>query len=229
MMNKIELVIFDLDGTIIDSLDDLTDATNYMLSKMGKGSLSRERVKKLVGQGARRLVERAILGISPDDLELALGYFISYNDDHIVDKTKLYPNVPAALTALRECGCRLAIISNKNSALCRKVVNALGVEDYFEVVMGADTIPFRKPSPEPVLKLLRDLGINAENTVIVGDSINDVAAGRAAGVLTVGCTYGYGGLSEVEDADYVVGAFAEVLDLPIFAGIRKRGPEATYS
>jgi phosphoglycolate phosphatase len=220
-MSGIKLIIFDLDGTIIDSLDDLTDATNYMLFKMGKGSLSREQVKRLVGQGARRLVERAVPGIPADDLERALSYFISYNDNHIVDKTRLYPNVTGALMSLRESGCRLAIISNKNSALCRKVVSALGVEDLFEVVMGADTIPFRKPSPEPVLKLLGDFGVNPDNAVIIGDSINDVAAGKAAGVLTVGCTYGYGELSEVEDADYLVGAFAEILDLPIFAGVRR--------
>ncbi len=127
--------------------------------------------------------------------------------------------------SLKNSGCRLAIVSNKNSSLCRKVINALGVEDFFEVVMGADTIPFPKPSPEPVLKLLGNFGVNPGNAVIVGDSINDVAAGKAAGVLTVGCTYGYGELTEVEDADYVVGAFAEILDLPIFAGVKKQESE----
>ncbi len=218
-MNRIKLAIFDLDGTLIDSLEDLTDATNFMLSGMGKENMNGEQVKKLVGQGARRLVERAIPGVSTDDLERALGYFISYNDEHIVDKTRLYPDVQGTLMSLRESGCRLAVISNKNSALCRKVINALGVEDFFEAVMGADTMPFRKPSPEPVLKLLRDFGVNAENAVIVGDSINDVAAGKAAGILTVGCTYGYGELSEVEGADYVVEAFQEILDLPIFAEV----------
>jgi len=216
-VNRIKLAIFDLDGTLIDSLEDLTDATNFMLSGMGKENMNGEQVKKLVGQGARRLVERAIPGVSTDELERALGYFISYNDEHIVDKTRLYPDVKGTLMSLRDSGCRLAVISNKNSALCRKVINALGVEDFFEVVMGADTMPFRKPSPEPVLKLLRDFGVNTENAVIVGDSINDVAAGKAAGILTVGCTYGYGELSEVEGADYVVGAFVEILDLPIFA------------
>jgi phosphoglycolate phosphatase len=183
-------------------------------------------VKKLVGQGARRLVERAIPDISSDDLERALGCFISFNDDHIVDKTRLYPNVPGTLTSLRESGRRLAVISNKNAALCRKVINTLGVEDFFEVVMGADSIPFRKPSPEPILKLLGDFGFNPDSAIIVGDSINDVAAGKAAGVLTVGCTYGYGELSEVKNADYLVGAFDEILDLPIFAGVGGQRAEA---
>lgn len=218
-MNRIKLAIFDLDGTLINSLDDLTDATNYMLSAMAKGNITGEQVKKLVGQGARSLVERAIPGISPEELERALGYFITYNDEHIVDKTRLYPGVRGALMSLREAGYRLAVISNKNSALCRKVIEALGVADIFEVVMGADAMPFRKPSPEPILRLLRDFGVNAENAVIVGDSINDVAAGKAAGVWTVGCTYGYGELSEVEGADYVIGSFVEILDLTIFAEV----------
>lgn len=215
-MDRIKLIIFDLDGTVIDSLDDLTDATNYMLSEMHKGMLPRDDVRKLVGQGARRLVERALPGISSHDLERALGYFLSFNDDHIADKTRLYPDVTETLTSLRGAGCRLAVISNKNSSLCRKVIDTLGLEDFFEVIIGADTLPFRKPSPEPILKLLRDLEVDPGEAVIVGDSINDVAAGRAAGVLTVGCTYGYGDMSEVEDADYLVGDFAEILDLPIF-------------
>lgn len=219
-MDRIKLIIFDLDGTIIDSLDDLTDATNHMLSEMHKGMLSRSDVRKLVGQGARRLVERALPGISLCDIERALGYFLSFNDDHIVDKTRPYPDVPETLTSLKVAGCRLAVISNKNASLCRKVIDTLGLKEFFETVIGADTMPFRKPSPEPILKLLRDFGVNPGEAVIIGDSINDVAAGKAAGVMTVGCTYGYGEKSEVEDADYLVGAFAEILDLPIFAWVR---------
>ncbi len=222
-MDKINLIIFDLDGTIIDSLDDLTDATNYMLSKMGKRNLSREDVKKLVGQGARRLVERAIPDISLEEFERALGYFIFFNNEHIADKTRLYPNVRGTLRLLSEAGFRLAIISNKNASLCRKVINVLGIENFFDAVMGADTIPFRKPSPEPIIKLLRDFGVEQDGAVIVGDSINDVAAGKAAGILTVGCTYGYGELTEVADADFTVGEFSALLELPIFTGFAGRG------
>lgn len=218
-MKAIKLVIFDLDGTIIDSLDDLTDATNHMLSEMDRRVLTRSDVRKLVGQGARRLVERAVPDISSKDMERALGYFLSFNDDHIADKTRLYPHVTETLKSLRKFGCRLAVVSNKNASLCRKVMDKLGLKDFFEAVIGADTLPFRKPSPEPVMKLLRDFGVNPGESVIVGDSINDVAAGKAAGVLTVGCTYGYGDLQEVEGADYLVGAFSEILDLPIFAGL----------
>ena len=210
------LVIFDLDGTVIDSLDDLTDTTNHMLSSMGRNTLGREEVRTLVGQGAKRLVERALPGAPPEDVERALGLFITYNEAHIVEKTRLYPGVREALAALRDRGCRLTVISNKNEVLCHKVIHALGVHGYFEAVVGADTTPFRKPSPEPVLRLLHDFGVAPAQAAIIGDSINDVAAGQAAGVVTVGCTYGYGSLSELETADYLVGSFPEIPDLPIF-------------
>ncbi|MBP1751744.1 MAG: superfamily hydrolase [Geobacteraceae bacterium] len=210
------LVIFDLDGTVIDSLDDLTDTTNHMLSRMGRNTLGREEVRTLVGQGAKRLVERALPGAAPEELERALGMFLTYNEAHIVEKTRLYPGVREALALLRDRGFRLAVISNKNEVLCRKVIHALGVDGYFEAVVGADTTPFRKPSPEPVLRLLHDFGVAPAQAAIIGDSINDVAAGQAAGVVTVGCTYGYGSLSELETADYLVGSFPEIPGLPIF-------------
>ena len=215
-MAKIELAIFDLDGTIIDSLDDLTAATNYMLSELGKGELSTSEVRELIGQGARRLVERALPGESADELERGLGLFLAYNEEHIVDRTRLYPGVLETLEELRRHGRRLAVISNKNVALCRKVLHTLKTEEFFTSVIGADSLPFRKPSPQPVLKLLEEYGVAPGNTVIIGDSINDIGAGKAAGVATVGCTFGYGSLEELKDADYLVDAFSELLDLPLF-------------
>lgn len=215
-MASIELAIFDLDGTIIDSLEDLTAATNYMLSELGKGELSTSEVRELIGQGARRLVERALPGVSPEELERGLGLFLAYNEEHIVDRTRLYPGVVETLEILRRQGRRLAVISNKNVALCRKVLYTLHTEEFFSSVIGADSLPFRKPLPQPVLKLLEECGVAPGNAVIIGDSINDMAAGKAAGVVTVGCTYGYGALAELKDADYLVDTFAELLELPLF-------------
>jgi phosphoglycolate phosphatase len=215
-MATIELAIFDLDGTIIDSLDDLTAATNYMLSDLGRGELSKSEVRELVGQGARRLVERALPGATAEELERGLGLFLAYNEEHIVDKTRLYPGVVETLETLRRQGRRLAVISNKNVALCRKVLYTLRTEEFFTSVIGADSLPFRKPSPQPVLKLLEEYGVAPGNTVIIGDSINDMDAGKAAGVVTVGCTYGYGAPAELKDADYLVDAFAGLLELPLF-------------
>jgi phosphoglycolate phosphatase len=215
-MAKIELVIFDLDGTIIDSLDDLTAATNYMLLALGRAELSNYEVREFIGQGARRLVEQALPDVSPEEIERGLDLFLAYNEEHIADRTRLYPGVVETLETLRCQGRRLAVISNKNVNLCRKVLYATHAEEFFTAVIGADSLPFRKPSPQPVLKLLQEYGVAPGNAVIIGDSIHDIAAGKAAGVLTVGCTYGYGARAELADADFQIGAFVELLDLPFF-------------
>ena len=214
-MPDIKLIIFDLDGTLVDSLDDLTDATNAMLKRFGRGELLRQEVRLLVGQGATRLVERAMPGVSSEEVEEGVRLFLAYNDAHIADMTRLYPGVKETLAILGE-QWQLAVISNKYEAHCRKLLAILGVADHFNAVLGADSLPFRKPSPEPLLKLMADCGVSAAETAIVGDSINDMIAGRGAGVVTIGCTYGYGEISELIEADFRVDNFAELIDLPLF-------------
>lgn len=218
-MNSIKLIIFDLDGTLTDSLPDLTDATNHMLARFSRPGLALGEVRELVGQGARRLVERAMPDAAGEEIEAALQVFLDYNDLHIADKTRLYSGVRETLDRLCADGRRMAVVSNKNVALCRKLLELLGIAGYFAEVLGADSLPCRKPSPEPVLKLLRDFGVEARQAVMVGDSINDVAAGKGAGVITVGCGYGYGGAGELADADYRVETFPELLTLPLFRGV----------
>ncbi len=214
-MTRIKLIIFDLDGTLVDSLGDLTDATNYMLRRFGRQELASREVRLLVGQGAKRLVERAMPGAAPDEVEQGIRFFLEYNEAHIADRTRLYPGVVENLPRLG-AGRVLTVVSNKQSTHCRKLLDILGIAGHFASVMGADSCPQRKPSPEPLLKLMADYGMHAADTVIVGDSSNDIIAGREAGVVTVGCTYGYGDLSELVDADYRVGNFKELLDLPPF-------------
>jgi phosphoglycolate phosphatase len=214
MRNK--LIIFDLDGTLIDSLADLTDATNWMLVRFNRPGLTAEQVRLLVGQGARNLVERAMPGAAEDEVSEGLAIFLAYNEAHIADKTRLYPGVTETLERLRGGERQLAVISNKNFALCRKILALLGIDAYFTAVLGADSLPFRKPSPEPVLKLLRDLGVSAAAAAMVGDSINDIAAGQGAGVTTIGCTYGYGDIAELADADCRIDDFAELMELQLF-------------
>lgn len=215
-MSEIKLIIFDLDGTLMDSLDDLTDATNYMLGLAGRPVLTAEGVRQLVGQGARNLVERALVNGTEAEVERGIDAFLTYNGAHLADRSHPYPGVRETLDALQGRGVPLALISNKNVALCQGLLRIFGLDGYFAAVLGADSLPFRKPSPEPLLKLLADFGVPAANTVMVGDSINDVAAGRAAGVTTVGCTYGYGELAELEDADYRIAALPLLLELPLF-------------
>jgi phosphoglycolate phosphatase len=215
--DTIKLLIFDLDGTLIDSLPDLIDATNHMRDSFGLPRFNPEEVRRLVGQGARSLVERALPGLSPAELDEGMERFLAYNLAHIADKTRPYPGVVATLQALEAAGYALCVLSNKNVALCREVLSRLGLERYFATVYGADSHPCRKPSPEPVLALLRQYGVPAGACVMIGDSINDIAAGRGAGVVTVGCRYGYGDLSELSGADYQIEDFQSLLNLSILS------------
>ena len=216
-MEPIRLLIFDLDGTLIDSLPDLTDATNLVRQSRGLSQLGVEDVRKLVGQGARSLVERALPGATPGEVEEALNVFLAYNLAHIADKTRVYPGVAETLQELEELGVPLVVLSNKNVDLCREVLARLGLAESFSDVFGADSFPFKKPSPEPILALLKEFGVSAGECVMVGDSINDIAAGRGAGVRTIGCSYGYGDSSELADADYQVADFPSLLELPMLA------------
>ena len=212
----IKLIIFDLDGTLIDSLDDLTAAVNQMLAAFGRPAVGRAEVRAMVGKGARNLVEQALPGASAGEIDQGLELFLRYNEEHIADRTVAYAGVRETLAALAERGLTMTVISNKHERLCRRILSCLGLDGWFAGVYGADSLPAMKPSPQPLLHVMDRFGRTPEQTVIVGDSINDVAAGRGAGVVTVGCGYGYGTAAELADADYRIAAFTELLRLPLF-------------
>ena len=214
-MASIELVIFDLDGTLVDSIPDLTDAVNEFLRASGRPDLAMDDVRRLVGKGARNLVERALGNGTEEEVEKALAIFLAYNEAHIADKTIMYPGVAETLHELRRQGLRMAVVTNKTEFLSRKLLSVIGIDRYFDLILGADSLPFRKPSPEPVLKALADLRTAPSGAIMVGDSINDIAAGRAAGVVTVGCTFGYGSEAELAQAEYRIDAMGQLLQLPM--------------
>lgn len=213
----LKLLIFDLDGTLIDSLPDLTDATNHMRGIYGLEPLSPQEVRELVGQGARSLVARALPGAPPELVDEGLDLYLSYNLAHIADRTRVYPGVPETLEKLASLGYPRCVLSNKNVALCREVLSRLGIAEYFPAVYGADSFPFRKPSPEPILAVMKEYRVAPRECAMVGDSINDMAAGRGAGVVTIGCSYGYGDPSELVGADYQVQDFPSLLRLPVLS------------
>lgn len=204
------IVLFDLDGTLVDSLEDLTDAVNYMLAHFGKDPLTSLQVKALVGKGARNLVQRALGSHLPADIEQGLLLFTRYNAEHIADKSRLYPGVLELLEKLMQDGIHLAIISNKQEALSRLILEVLGIDGFFKTVCGGDTFPEMKPSPLPLIEVVRRNGFTSQEAVMIGDSINDIEAGKNAGITTVGCTWGYGNQSELDDADYQAGSCNEL-------------------
>jgi len=208
------LYIFDLDGTLVDSLDDLTASVNVMRQQFALPSLERQAVRGMVGQGARNLVERALPGRSIKEVDEGLAIFLSHNEAHLFDRTRLYPGVAETLATLASQGHSLALLSNKNEELCRKLLEHFGIAELFAAVMGGDSMASRKPSPEPVLHIMTQLARHPAETFMVGDSINDIASGRDAGVRTIGCSFGYGEPSELADATYIINSFSELLLMP---------------
>lgn len=208
------LYILDLDGTLVDSLDDLTASVNVMRGSFTLPPLENQAVRGMVGQGARSLVERALPGRSGKEIENGLAIFLSHNEAHLCDQTRLYPGVVETLAALAGQGHTLALLSNKNEGLCRQLLAHFGIAEKFAAVIGGDSLTSRKPSPEPVLHIMKLLAKQPAVTLMVGDSINDVAAGRDAGVMTVGCSYGYGEAAEMAAAVFTITEFTGLLQLP---------------
>jgi len=210
---NIRAVLFDLDGTLVNSLADLTDALNFMLAAFGKNALTTAEVVLLVGKGVRNLVQRALGSDAPADIERGLGLFVAFNTAHIADKSSLYPGARELLKALRADDLQLAVISNKQESLSRLILESLGVAGYFEVICGGDTFPEMKPSPMPLLKVIEGLGLMPGQTVMIGDSINDIQAAKQAGIAIIGCTWGYGGLRELTEADHLADSCPEIVSI----------------
>jgi phosphoglycolate phosphatase len=207
------VALFDLDGTLVDSLDDLTDAVNHMLTGFGRHPLEPGQVRQLVGKGARNLVQRALETNDPGKIEQGLAAFTEFNTLHIADKSRLYPGARGLLQRLAAEGTRMAVISNKQEALSRLILNTLEVETFFDIIAGGDTFPEMKPSPLPLLKVIEVFGCSPADALMVGDSINDVQAGTRAGITTIGCTWGYGSAEELYDSDYRAASLAEVFSI----------------
>jgi phosphoglycolate phosphatase len=215
-MHYIKLVIFDLDGTLVDSIAELVAATNHVRSVFGLPQFTECEVRKMLGNGGQRLVEKALPEAGPAELKRADAEYLLYSEVHLLTSTRTYPGVVDTLAELKRNGVPMAIISSKHSMLSRKLLRRLGIDAYFLAILGSDSLPFRKPSPELILKLLGDLRMDACEGVIVGDSMSDILAGKRAGVVTVGCSYGYGNASELTHADYRISSMPELLRLPLF-------------
>jgi phosphoglycolate phosphatase len=187
----LRLLVFDLDGTLVDSVRDLATAVNEALERAAPGTppLSLAEVRAFVGEGARVLVERSLKRARVDrTVDELLPLFLETYRRHLLDTTRLYPGVSEALDRMR--GLMLAVLTNKPGDLSRRILEGLGVASRFARIWGPEDARDRKPGPDGLQRLMRELGMEAAQTAMVGDSPIDVATGRAAGALTVGVTYG---------------------------------------
>jgi phosphoglycolate phosphatase len=217
-MTEQKLIIFDLDGTLVDSLDDLTASVNHMLAAFGRPAVFRDAVRCMVGQGAKNLVQKAMPGAGADEIRRGLEIFLAHNEQHLADRTVPYDGVVPTLTTLKLAGHLLVVVTNKNESLSRSLLATLGLDRFFIGIYGADSLPARKPSPEPLLHVMGVHGMAPEVTLMVGDSINDIAAGTGAGVITVGCSWGYGDGVEISGAAWRIDRFTDLLTLPPLDG-----------
>lgn len=195
--HKIKLVIFDLDGTLIDSRLDLVHSVNAALRHIGRPELSDDVIASYVGDGAPILIQRALGGETVDEAVIRKGleFFLSYYREHKLDHTTVYEGIVEALAAIRisgnGSGRKMAVLTNKPVIPSRAIVEALGLGSFFSQIYGGNSFTTKKPDPEGARKLLEESGVRPEQAAIVGDSHVDVRTGRNAGMWTVGVNYGF--------------------------------------
>lgn len=199
---KYDLLVFDLDGTLVDSAPDIVASLQRVLARLGRPVLPPDEVRAAIGSGVRKLVERTA---APPHEPVVQAFMEEYGA-HLLDTTRCFPGVPKTLAVLR---CRKIVLSNKPEALSRRVVDGLGIARHFEAVYGGDSFPTRKPDPEG----LRTAAKGASRVLLVGDSGIDVETARAAGVPVCGVTWGYGKPGELDGVEHRIDRFDQLLDL----------------
>ena len=211
----IRLWCFDLDGTLVDSGDDLTAAVNFMRATRKLPPLGRNRVLALLGCGRRMLVERALADAPPfpeaelDELE---KIYEAYYAAHSCDRTRLFPGVPETLSTLRRRGGRVVLLTNKTASDARTILRKLAADAFFDRVVGDGDGLALKPEPDMLLAVMRQFATPPEETAMVGDNHTDLGAARRAGARAVFARYGFGVTGD-ETFDDAIGNFAELEEL----------------
>ena len=215
-------ILFDLDGTLINSAPDLVLAVNYMLEQLDRSTFSEEIIDGWVGNGALVLVKRALSAdrvvnenLNVELIEDALGIFLDFYAQNLCNATVPYENVPSSLKSLKEKGYRLAIVTNKPFAFVAPILQGLDLEDLFEFILGGDSLEEKKPSPIPLLHVCETLNVDVKECVMVGDSRNDILAANACSMQSVGVTYGYNYGEDIGlyKPDIIINNFAELLEV----------------
>ena len=185
------LIAFDLDGTLVDSRRDLTDAANQLVEELGGSALSEEAVGRMIGEGAAVLMDRVLAAAGVTGRAGTLARFLDIYDSHLLDHTLPYPGVPDALRAARTHG-RVAVLTNKPSAAAGRILEVLGLRGLLDEVVGGDGPYPRKPVPASLFALMRRAGSTPASTLLVGDSAIDLHTARAAGSRCCIVRYGFG-------------------------------------
>ena len=203
---RVKAVMIDLDGTLADTIPDLAAAANRMLRELGRPALDEEMIRNFVGKGITKLIERALAGsvdghLPEDELARALPVFERCYDEVNGRYTTIYPGVTEGLRALQEIRMPLACVTNKPARFTLPLLEHLKLAPYFAEVVAGDTLPQRKPDPAPLLHACRKFGIAPREMLMIGDSVNDAQAARAAGCPVFCVPYGYNEGRDVRELD----------------------------
>lgn len=214
------LLIFDLDGTLVDSKLDLVHSVNAARGLMNLAPISEQVVASYVGNGAPVLMRRALgTEASEEDVRRALDFFLGYYRDHMLDNTRLYPSVKEGLDRLLESGARMAVLTNKPVRFSRAIVEGLGLGGHFFQIYGGNSFEQKKPDPIGIQMLLEETGIARDRTIMVGDSGVDVRTARNANVKVCGVSYGFQPESfEQDPPDIVVDDMNQLADYVLVSG-----------
>jgi phosphoglycolate phosphatase len=212
-------VVFDLDGTLVDTAPDLCSALNHALGVLGRDAVPADDVRHMVGHGARKLLERGLAAtgtLTPELVEAGIPAFLEYYAAHIAVGSQPYPGVESALDELLAAGCRLAICTNKPTALSQALVTALGWDARFVANLGFDSVPVPKPDPGHLLAAIAAAGGTPGDMVFVGDSITDTTTAIAAKVPVIAVSFGFSDRPAADlGADHVIDHYDDLL-----AGLR---------
>jgi len=204
----IKLILFDLDGTLVDTSKDITTSLNYALKQYGIQELSVQDTVKMVGEGITRLIEKILGDEKLHMRDEIIKMFIEYYSEHLADYSREYPYVRETLEQLS--GYKKAVISNKRESLSVELLEKLDLLKYFNLVAGSDTASAKKPSPVPIFYIMGKLETKPYESMIVGDSSFDIEAGKKAGIKTVAVTYGYRERQYLQDADYMIDSLKDL-------------------
>ncbi|MGQ9629782.1 MAG: HAD family hydrolase [bacterium] len=215
-MKRLETLIFDLDGTLIDSREDIAKAVNHALKTLNLPQLPVETIAKYVGEGTSMLLLRSLPPGRDDLLEESLKIFRAYYRDHLLDHTKLRRNAKEILEHFRDR--KKAVVSNKPRDPSVEILKGLGVLHHFQMVLGGESVSNRKPHPEAILKVLKELNSKGSEAMIIGDGYTDILAGKNAGIAT--CLITGGGLGDTTklnsvEPDFIIDDLMELKGIVI--------------
>jgi len=214
------LVLIDLDGTLVDSVPDLALCVDQMMARLDRPPRGEAAVRTWIGNGVPVLVRRALVGAvdgeaDPDEFDRALSIYLELYEANVCVNSRPYPGVLDGLRRLQKLGYRMGCVTNKAARFTEPLLEQLGLSSFFEIIVSGDTLAKKKPDPAPLLFAASQLGVDPQSSLIVGDSIHDVEAGRAAGFQVVCVSYGYNHGQDIRKThpDAVIDSLTELPEL----------------